>query len=315
MTRRLATVSAVLLGCSGAFFAFGGVLPARGDEAIGDLRALVASRPTDAALHNDLANLLQVSGSIEEAEAGYRRALELDPELVAARLNLAMLLQETGRDRAAKKELSRVVDIDPSQAWAHYQLGVLAEKKGRRGSAVDSYATAFRLDPKLTFAKNNPQIVDNKLMLEALIEAWDDAPSAQTAPRVYADPVTVGRLVADAIRAGLETETLAPAAAPSRPAESLALGGGLSSVPETGDATVLDATSLTPGGRSGQATAPVAVGGAGATRSGGGTPMGGTSIGGAPSVARPSRGGYRPGRLSTSWLDTDLVRAPAASPA
>lgn len=304
---RIRTTASIVLATGFTFGALA-VVPARTDVAIAELAKRVADSPGDVALHNDYGNLLQLADRPFEAEAEYRRALELDPSFLTARINLAMVLQETHRDREARRELERVLDVDPNRAWAHYQLGMLAERKGRRRSAIKSYAQAFRLDPRLTFLKNNPQLVDNRLLTESLLAAYQDVSSASEAPRGFADAAGVAQIVATAIRDDIEQKSAAAATA-AKPTESSA--GGLTQIlgPSAGGteeaSRVLDPASLDPGSRTGQATPAPSPG-----RRPGPTPVtGGAILGGNP--ARPdagSRGGFRPGRLSTSWLDTERVR-------
>lgn len=323
-TRTLVLCAAASVACLIAWQS-DAVVPARTGLAIEELQKKAASQPNDAAIHNDLANLLELAGRIDEAEATYRTALSIDPAFQTARLNLAMLLQETGRAREAKKELDRVIEAEPERAWAHYQLGVIAERAGRSRRAIASYARAFQLEPALTFPRNNPQIVDNKLMVQALLAAFGTASPAATAPRDYADPAGVGRAVADAIRSGLEPEPGSAADSPRAAvvrnpiaASSIVAGGDSPDRGETEKvpSRVLDASDLQPGARTGQV---VPGDGGGAVRSrrdrsaAGGTVYEGPTRG-AGRTAPPSStrgGGFRPGRLSTGSLDTDLVRRPA----
>lgn len=152
-------------------------------------RDLLTERPHDAAVHNDLGNLLILDGRIEEAESAYRRAIELDPANILARFNLGVLLQQTGRNRDALAEFSSLLEIDDRHGRAHYQVGVLLESRGQRRKALDHYARAFAFDRSLTFAKNNPHLLDNRLSTEALLlsDRYDGDSNADT-PRLYGEP-------------------------------------------------------------------------------------------------------------------------------
>ncbi|MEM7351775.1 MAG: tetratricopeptide repeat protein [Acidobacteriota bacterium] len=150
---------------------------------------LSSERPYDAAVHNDLGNLLILDGQYEQAETAYRRAIELDPANALARFNLGILLQQQGRNKQAQAEFSSLLEIDDRHAKAHYQLGALFEARGQRRKALDHYARAFAFDPQLTFAKNNPHLLDNRLATEAILLAdrYDGDSSAST-PRLYDEP-------------------------------------------------------------------------------------------------------------------------------
>ena len=148
-------------------------------------RRLVAERPQDAAVHNDLGSLLLLAERTEEAEAAYRRAIELDPDKVSALFNLAQLLQQRNEKREALRLYGRVVELQPNHAWAHYQIGTLHEGWDQESKAVEHYARAFALDPQLAFKEVNPHIVENTLVTQAMLRAYDQSPGTPQAPRYF----------------------------------------------------------------------------------------------------------------------------------
>ncbi len=184
---------------------------------------LAASRPGDAAVHNDLGNLLVMAGAWEEAQEAYETAIRIAPEETAARFNLALLKLQRGRERGALDSLRRVLRDDPDHAWAHYQAGVLYERRGQRKRAIRHYARAVRLDPRLTRPEVNPQIVDNELVIDALLTAHRSRP-ALAAPRAFEDPARIAALLVAQPRpeaeAAAEGRPPAPPAAAAEPAEA-----------------------------------------------------------------------------------------------
>jgi hypothetical protein len=168
-------------------------------------RRLTTERPNDAAVFNDLGNLLLLAQKPAEAEAAYRRALELDPDKVSALFNLGLVVHQRGGLKDAMQLYQRAVKVDPSHAWAHYQLGAIHESLHQTSRAVDEYALAFSLDPQLAFPEVNPHIVENKLVTEAMLRAYRGDSSKPQAPAVYEE---AGRI------ASLLVPPPAPAAAP-----------------------------------------------------------------------------------------------------
>lgn len=158
---------------------------------------LAAERPDDAAVFNDLGNLLMIVPEPAEAEEAYRKAIELDPDKASALYNLGLLLQQRGELREAMKHLRRVVELEPRHAWAHYQIGTIQERWGQDSRAVDSYARAFALDPQLAFPEVNPHIVENTLLTRSMMRAYkNDFPQSQTqVPRYYDDPARIATLL------------------------------------------------------------------------------------------------------------------------
>lgn len=174
--------------------------PSQLPEALEAQRVHAESNPRDPEVLNDLANLLVLSGELEEAEGVYGRALELEPERASTRYNLALLLQESGRDRDALAEYQRVLQSDPQHAWANYQLGTLYAATGRRSRAVRHYARALALKPDLILPAVNPHIVENRFATEALLRARKSESPAAFAPRLYQQPSRVAELLVPPVR-------------------------------------------------------------------------------------------------------------------
>ncbi|MEE8524691.1 MAG: tetratricopeptide repeat protein [Thermoanaerobaculia bacterium] len=159
------------------------------EKALEAQRQLISQQPYDPQARNDFGNLLLVAGRAAEAEQAYRRAVELDPRNTAARFNLAILLQQSDRAEEAMIELQGLLEIDPYHGWGHYQLGVLFDQQRDRSKALEHYARAFAYDPELTFAENNPHIIDNRMSTEALLMSQRyRRPQASGVPRLYSNP-------------------------------------------------------------------------------------------------------------------------------
>lgn len=177
------TVAAVLVAAF-AIAAFAAV-PPNLSKAIEAQRRLVTERPQDATVYNDLGSLLLLAERTDEAEAAYRKALELDPDKVSALFNLAQLQQQRKEHREALRLYERVVENQPNHAWAHYQIGTLHERWKQEGKAVEHYARAFALDPQLAFKEVNPQVVENKLLTESMLKAYEESLGQPQAPRYF----------------------------------------------------------------------------------------------------------------------------------
>ena len=164
-------------------------------KAIEAQKRLTTERPKDAAVFNDLGNLLLLASRPKEAEEAYRKAVELDPERVSALFNLGLLLQQRGEMGDAMDLYERVVKSQPEHAWAHYQMGAIQERKGNESRAIEEYAQAFALDPQLAFPEVNPHIVDNQLVTKAMLRAYQDDYAVPGAPPVYEEPGRIARLL------------------------------------------------------------------------------------------------------------------------
>jgi tetratricopeptide (TPR) repeat protein len=92
-------------------------------QAIADGQALVAAHPARSG--NDwfnLAFLLEEEGRIEEAEAAFRRALQLDDKLDRAWYGLGLVLIRLRRFDEAVQALERNTKLQPMSPFGWYQL-------------------------------------------------------------------------------------------------------------------------------------------------------------------------------------------------
>jgi tetratricopeptide (TPR) repeat protein len=137
----------------------------------------LALAPDDPALHEQLAELDQLSGNLagattnaqravgllpgssedwsqlgiilakqqkyEDAAAAFRRAFQLNPEEVWALQNLAQALNDLGRQDEAIREYQHALSIKPRFGLAWLGLGQIYEKMGRKAEAEDCYRKAL----------------------------------------------------------------------------------------------------------------------------------------------------------------------------
>jgi tetratricopeptide (TPR) repeat protein len=83
---------------------------------------------------------------IEEAIKAYRRALEHDPDLVAALINLANIRYSRDELAEAQALYERAIALDPSYFEAHFNLGNIHHDHARYAEAEASYRSALALN-------------------------------------------------------------------------------------------------------------------------------------------------------------------------
>jgi tetratricopeptide (TPR) repeat protein len=83
----------------------------------------------------------------EEAAAAYRKALELDPYLVAALINLANIHYSRDELVEAQALYERAIGLEPDFFEAHFNLGNIYHDLGRFAEAQSCYREALRLNP------------------------------------------------------------------------------------------------------------------------------------------------------------------------
>jgi tetratricopeptide (TPR) repeat protein len=83
---------------------------------------------------------------LDEAVKAYRRALEEDPDLVAALINLANIRYSRDELAEAQALYERAISLDDSYFEPHFNLGNIHHDHGRYGEAEASYRIALALN-------------------------------------------------------------------------------------------------------------------------------------------------------------------------
>lgn len=86
-------------------------------------------------------------GRQEEAVAGYRRALEIDPDLVPAIINLANIHYSRNEIAEAQALYERAIALEPDVFEAHFNLGNIFHDLARYTEARACYRDALQLNP------------------------------------------------------------------------------------------------------------------------------------------------------------------------
>ena len=87
------------------------------------------------------------SEQIDDAVKAYRRALEADPDLVAALINLANIRYSRDELAEAQALYERAILLDPSYFEAHFNLGNIHHDHAQYLLAEASYGEALALNP------------------------------------------------------------------------------------------------------------------------------------------------------------------------
>jgi len=108
----------------------------------------------DAEAWYDLGCSLEAS-SPRMARELYRRALEMEPDHVDARINLGRLQHEDGQLAEARRQYERALESVPGHPTAAYNLGVVLEDLGEVDGAIQAYQLAIASDQEMADAYYN----------------------------------------------------------------------------------------------------------------------------------------------------------------
>ena len=157
------------------------------EGAVGELKSVLAATPEDDTAWLTLGMVLSSAGRWREASEALAEAVELDGDVVAARMAFARSLEKSGKlddaafqllkaqklapeDPRPLKELgavfykkglydkavqflTRARGLAPQDARVFYALGLAQEARRDPGAAIASYREAIKLDPKFTDAR------------------------------------------------------------------------------------------------------------------------------------------------------------------
>ena len=93
-------------------------------------------------------NRQMAAGNADQAEACFRRALELAPELAEAHANLALLLEQKGEAAQADDAYRRAIALHPQQWQIHLNYGGLLASQKRFAAAEAAYRQTLALQPQ-----------------------------------------------------------------------------------------------------------------------------------------------------------------------
>jgi Flp pilus assembly protein TadD len=166
------------------------VLRGQAATAIGAWQQWLSSHPNDANATAVLGTLEESSGDRQKAEADYKKALQLQPQLALAANNLAYLMLENGENvdvalslaQSARQALPTSANTADTLAWAYYY-------KGTYGFARDLLEEAIKTEPNSPDLQYHLGMVYTKLRdknnaqihLKKAVALAPDSPAAKEA--------------------------------------------------------------------------------------------------------------------------------------
>ncbi len=111
------------------------------------LRFAVQSYPKDSSAQFNLA--LTLGSQPAEQIAAFERAIELDPEMLAAYESLGAALYTAGRPQEATDTFRKGLMIDPLSAKLNYNLGLILMRQGEKAEGERRMDLALKADPSI----------------------------------------------------------------------------------------------------------------------------------------------------------------------
>ncbi|MCP4807454.1 MAG: tetratricopeptide repeat protein [Proteobacteria bacterium] len=102
----------------------------------------------NASLHQNQGRVYQLQAKSADARASFETALELDPDLVSARLWLSDYLLDNRNYEDTVALLEHARELDPDNSAVHLNLGIAYRGVGRYEDSVKAYQAVIRLEPQ-----------------------------------------------------------------------------------------------------------------------------------------------------------------------
>ena len=128
-------------------------------EALPVYDELLARQTTSPKLWNERGVALHQQGRFEDAEASYRRALELEPSYAIAQNNLGVSLYHRGALDAAVGAFRAALEAQPNFAKARLNLALLLSRSKRLPLALEAYRQVLAGTPEHPVAWNGIGVV------------------------------------------------------------------------------------------------------------------------------------------------------------
>jgi superkiller protein 3 len=120
----------------------------RFDEAEANYRKAIELNPQYATAYNNLGSFLDDLKRLDEAEANYRKAIELNPQDATAYNNLGNTLKDLKRFDEAEANYRKAIELNPQYATAYNNLGILLHfTLEKYNEAESSYRKVIEIDP------------------------------------------------------------------------------------------------------------------------------------------------------------------------
>jgi tetratricopeptide (TPR) repeat protein len=99
--------------------------------------------------------LAALAGRNAQSETYFRKAVAIDPQLIAAWQGLGLVLSAESKYEDALDAFNKVIELSPRSASAYFSVAQVKDLQGKWDQAQAAYKQSLDLDPENTVAKNN----------------------------------------------------------------------------------------------------------------------------------------------------------------
>jgi tetratricopeptide (TPR) repeat protein/TolB-like protein/tRNA A-37 threonylcarbamoyl transferase component Bud32 len=157
----------------------------RADEAVEELRRILALQPANDDAHRVLGDILLSKGRPEEALAELNKAVELRPHYWENHRILGRAYYQLGRYGDAVRSLTRVTELQPDNSRGFQMLGAAYDKMGNDDLALVNYRRAIELNPDARAYSNLGTLYYRQGRFAEAAQAYGEAARLEPSPAKY----------------------------------------------------------------------------------------------------------------------------------
>ncbi len=108
----------------------------------------ISLRPDYAFIYNNMGNVLQVQGKLDEAIEAFNKSIALKPDYADAYSNKGLILKNLGKLDEAIEVYNKALNFKPNNAVIHNNMGNVFEVQGKLDKAIEAFnkSVAFNHD-------------------------------------------------------------------------------------------------------------------------------------------------------------------------
>ncbi|MDR1384968.1 MAG: tetratricopeptide repeat protein [Planctomycetaceae bacterium] len=130
------------------------------EDAERDLRTAYEKENSDAWTIHYLGHNFEWQGRFEESLEYFRKASDLNPDMVEWYCCYAAVLMKTKQIDEAIRQLNKTIEIDPKQAQPYFYLGEIYEERNEPTKAAEYYQLAIRPDDSLQRSQRESETIN-----------------------------------------------------------------------------------------------------------------------------------------------------------
>ena len=139
-------------------------------------RRVLQIEPKNAYAYYNLGIALRNQGKLEQAIAAYKKAIQLNPNYANAYINLGVALYYQKKLEQAIAAYKKAIQLNPKDADAYNNLGAALSDQGKLEQAIAAYKKAIQLNPNYANAYNGlGNALSDQKKLEQAIAAYKKA--------------------------------------------------------------------------------------------------------------------------------------------